>query len=244
MSVWELDPVRRGLTAQLASLDRTLASGAVLLGWKVGVGAPASMARAGIPAPLVGYLTSATALPDGAEVAVHDWKQPMLEPELAVHLGADIPPDADRDMLRSAVAGIGPAIELADVDVPLDDLEAVVAGDVYHRHVILGDADHSRRGDDLEDLRIEVAQGGEQVATTASPTELTGDPLDLVAHVAAWLAAAGRRLTGGQVVILGSTVPIIPVSPGRHLTYRCAPLGTLSVSLTGQEDDPADQSAR
>lgn len=231
--VWDLPAVARGIESQLARLDELLDRGASLVGWKVGVGAPAAMARAGTTAPLVGFLTSATVLPDGSGVDVSGWRQPAFEPELAVHLTTDVAAGSDGRTVAAAVGGVGPAIELADVDVPLEDVEAVVAGDVYHRAVILGPVDRSRGAEDTADIEIRVVNRGDVVAATTEPTEATGPLLDLVSHVADWLGAAGRRLEAGQVVICGSTVPIVPVAGGDEMVYECAPIGALRVDIRG-----------
>lgn len=236
MAVWDDPAVMSGLERQLDALDRAVAGGADLIGWKVGVGGPAAMERAGITAPLVGFLTSATVLPDGASVSVKGWTQPVLEPELAVHLARDVPGGADRRTVAGAVRALGPAIELADVDVPLEDLAAVVAGDIYHRHVVVGDPDPARAGGDVTGIRVRVTNRGRDVAGTDAPTEATGDLVALVGHVADWLHHAGRRLEAGQVVICGSTVPLVPLSAGDRLQYRCEPIGALLLHI---DDEPA-----
>lgn len=231
-AVWELPTVRAGMEEQGEALRRLEAQGATLIGWKVGVGAPAAMKTAGIPAPLVGYLTSQTVLDDRAAVSLDGWVRPVLEPEIAIVLGADVGADASPAEVADAIAAIAPAIELADVDTPLSELTPLVGGNIFHRAVILGSADSGRSGGLVDDLRVTVQRGSAVAAQSDDVTATTGSPPDLVAHVAAWLAAAGRRLEAGQVIIGGSVVPIIPVEPGDAVTYRCEPLGTLGVSFT------------
>lgn len=231
-AVWDLPAVRGGITAQAASLRRLRDTGAALIGWKVGVGAHASMAAAGIPAPLVGYLSSHTRLESGAALSVSGWHRPMLEPEIAIYLGTDVAGGADPDQARAAIAAIGSAIEMADLDTELSNLEQVVGGNIFHRAVILGEPDGSRAGGRVDDLTVAVQRGDDTVAQTDDVTALTGSPVDLVMHVSSWLAATGQRLEAGQVIISGSVVPIIAVEAGDSVTYRCHGLGVLEVSLT------------
>ena len=230
--VWDLPAVQRGMTAQQTALEQRLDTPATLIGWKVGVGAPAGMAAAGIPAPLVGFLTSATVLDDGVTVSLDGWTKPGLEPELAIWLDQDVAPDASLGTCAKAIGAIGQAIELADLDTPLTDLEEVVGGNIFHRAVVFGPRDGARRGGRVDDLRLTVLRNGDEVATTADVTALTGPPDRLVSHVAKWLAATGRRLEAGQVIIGGSIVPLLSGSPGETLTYRCEPLGALSVTFS------------
>ncbi len=46
------------------------------------------------------------------------------------------------------------------------------------------------------------------------------------------LAAAGEGLRAGDVVITGSAVPPLAVSPGEQVTAELGPLGSLTVTLT------------
>lgn len=50
---------------------------------------------------------------------------------------------------------------------------------------------------------------------------------------ASWLGAAGERLAAGQVIICGSTIPLVWAVPGDAFVYRCEPLGELAVSFVG-----------
>jgi len=63
----------------------------------------------------------------------------VAEPEIAVRMASDLAGGASADDALAAVQEIMPAIELADLD-PLpapDNLDAVLAGDIFQRHVLL-----------------------------------------------------------------------------------------------------------
>jgi 2-keto-4-pentenoate hydratase len=55
-SPWDDPRIARGMATQLATRRARIAAGDAPLGWKVGFGAPAAMAKFNITAPLVGYL--------------------------------------------------------------------------------------------------------------------------------------------------------------------------------------------
>jgi hypothetical protein len=78
--------VAAGMRLQLAARAERLRAGDRPLGWKVGFGSAAAMARLGIDRALVGFLLRGNLLPDGAEVPLDGWAAPALEPEIAVHL--------------------------------------------------------------------------------------------------------------------------------------------------------------
>src|SRR5690242_15500431 len=126
------DPrIRAGLAAQ-ADLRRDALQRAGRLGWKAGVGTAAAMQRIGTSAPLVGFMTDATLLADGASCDITGWANPRLEAEVAVRLGADVPAGATAEQARDAIEAIAPAIELVDPGEP-DDVEAVLADNIWHR---------------------------------------------------------------------------------------------------------------
>jgi 2-keto-4-pentenoate hydratase len=221
--------VAAGMRLQLAARAERLRAGDRPLGWKVGFGSPAAMARLGIDRALVGFLLRSNLLPDGAVVPLHGWAAPALEPEIAVHLARDVPPGASRDDVRQAVAGLSAAIELADVDPPPADVRAILAGDIFHRHVLLGPV---RDGVTTTDgVRARVLLDGSPVAGTDDVTALTGEAVEVVRRTAELLEACGEQLRGGEVVITGSVVPPLAVAAGQTVTVDLGTLGGLTVSL-------------
>lgn len=225
-----LDPrVADGMREQLASRRARLDAGERPLGWKVGFGSPASFELLSTDRPLVGFLTDASLLDDGAEVAIGDWMAPALEAEIAVRLAADVAGDASRDEVREAIAGLAVAIELVDVHPPPSDVRAILAGNIFHRHVVLGPFDEDRR--DGEGVTGRVARDGVEVAATDDPAAATGELVEVVRLTAELLAACGERLREGEVVITGAVVPLCPVAPGERWRVELPPLGALEVAL-------------
>lgn len=230
-AVWDDPAIAAGIATQRRALRERLDAGEEVVGWKIGFNSQPAMERLGIAAPLVGFFTSGNMLASGTSLSLDGWTQAAVEPELAIHLARDLGVGSDRDETAAAIGAIGPAIELADLDTPVEDLEAVVGGDIFQRHVILGDADPARAGGDVDGIRVRVLNHGQEIGATDDPTAFTGELLGLVSHVADWLAAAGDRLRAGQVVIAGSVIPIVWAQPGDRIEYVCEPLGTLEVEF-------------
>jgi 2-keto-4-pentenoate hydratase len=222
------DPrVRRGMARQLELRRRMLEDGARPLGWKLGLGTPAAMKKLGTAAPLVGFLTDRGVLAPGTACAIGDWGKPMAEPEVAIHIGAAVAGDADAATAAAAIAGLGAAFELVDLG-DASDVEQVLAGDIFHRHVVLGPAEAS-----LDDgLRAEIRLGAADPKIVDDPYALTGVPATVVAHVASHLAALGEKLHAGDVIIAGSIIPALVVAPGDRLRYRLGPLPELTLEFT------------
>ena len=221
------DPrVARGMEAQLARRRERLAAGERPLGWKVGFGTPAAMEKLGTRAPLVGFLMEPALVDPGASVSMGGWANPVLEPEVAVHMGRDLPDRSDAGAAEAAIAALGPAFELADLDPPPDDVERILAGNIFQRAVMLGPRDERRT---LDGVTARVARAGAEPDAVDDPTAQTGAIPDLLRHVADLLSAFGERLRAGEVVIAGSIVPGMLVAPGDAVDYRLDPLGELSI---------------
>ena len=224
-----MDPrIAAGTTRMLKRRRRELDDGATRLGWKAGFGAPAAMERLGTDRPLVGYLTRERLLDDGATVSLAGMKQPMLEAEVALHLAHEVPAGADAATALAAVGTAGVAIEIADIDAPPDDVEEIVAGNIYHRHVLLGPEVELRI---TGNLTAQVKRDGEEVARTDDPEALTGDVAGVLASMAGTLAETGGTTAAGDVVITGSVVPPVPLTAGSW-TVTFTGLGEVTVRVT------------
>jgi 2-keto-4-pentenoate hydratase len=216
------------MLAQLTERRRRIEAGEESLGWKLGMGVPAAMAKLGTDAPLVGFLLASGRVEDGGTVSLEGWSNPKLEPEVAMHLGADLPAGASRADAEAAIAGLGAAIELVDLDPDAGDPEAILAADIFQRHVLLGPV---TEGATAAGTSARALKNGDEAAATADATEATGDPVDLVLHVANVVGAAGEGLRAGEVVICGSVVPALSVAPGDTVEVHLDPLGSLRVAF-------------
>src|SRR5262245_17129217 len=94
MHPWEDPRVIRGMRSQLEQRRARLAAGDTALGWKVGFGAPAMQKVLQVSGPLVGFLTANGRVQSGEGVSLTGWTKPVAEPEIAVHIGADVPAGA------------------------------------------------------------------------------------------------------------------------------------------------------
>jgi 2-keto-4-pentenoate hydratase len=223
--------IQQGLEKQLRLRRDRLDAGEKPIGWKVGFGAPAAMERLAIDGPLVGFLTDRSILDSGKTAVISNWSQGFAEPEIAVYLGSDLTAGSDRASARAAIASIGPAIELADINIPPDNVEAILAGNVYHRHVVFGRADTSRAGCVLDGLVGRVYHNESQIAEVTDSQSATGDLIDIVRHVADVLAAFGERLQAGEIIITGSIVPPISIAPQDRFRFALEPVDTISVGV-------------
>ena len=227
------DPrIARGMAAQFDLRAKRLASGETPIGWKAGFGAPTPLAKLKLEACLTGFMTDKGKLASGETVSLSGWSKPAAEPEIAIYLGSDVAGGADAATARAAIAAIGPAIELVDLRPPLGDVEAILSSNIFHRHVILGEADSSRAGADVTGLTARVVRNGTEAANTSEVEALTGPLVAIVQRVADTVAGMGERLRKGEVIIAGSLMaPIFLNANDRELSYALDPIGSVSISF-------------
>ncbi len=233
MNPWDTPLITKGMTAQLASRRARIAAGEKPLGWKVGMGAPASMQKLGLKAPLVGFLMQRALVASGGTVSLAGYVNPVAEPEICVRMGSALGAGASTDAVLAAIKEIAPAIEIADLDLPPapDNLDRVLAGDIFQRNVIVGAT--ARPGGSVAGLTSRLIRRGAEATHTSEPEALTGKLIDIVAHVASSLAAFGETLSAGDIIITGSiTPPLMLERDETALTHAIDPIGEASVRLS------------
>jgi 2-keto-4-pentenoate hydratase len=219
---WEDPRVVEGTRRQLAERDRMLSEdGARRLGWKLGLGAPPARDKWEIKGPAVGFITDATLLGSGASQSLSGWDAPVLEAEVAVRVAVD------SDGAR--VAALGLAIELADLGSAAGDLADILAGDIFHRRTVLG-ALEADPATPVEAVTVE--RDGETIDVAEDPAALVGGtPAEMTAYLDRYLAGIGEELRDGDVIITGSTVPLVDCAEGGHFVVSSPGLGMVEVTL-------------
>jgi 2-keto-4-pentenoate hydratase len=215
----DLSPaVVRGLAAQAARLRERTAAGERRVGWKVALNDPRVQRALGIGAPVIGYMTSATVLSNPARHSLTGATRAAIEPEVAIHVGDD-----------GRIAGLGAALEVIDVDLPFEDLRAILEGNVFHRAAVVGPPVTGVTG--LAGRTARMTRGdGEQ--TTIDVEQAALDPAEVVRLVGGYLEAVGDMLSGGDVIIAGSLVPAVPLGGDERVELEIDGLGSVELEIS------------
>jgi 2-keto-4-pentenoate hydratase len=210
------DPrIERGMRAQLERRAALLAEGAQPLGWKVGFNVPATQERLGIDGPLAGFLTSA-ALLEGGSVYSLGGTPAIAEPEVAVEVGVG----------GRSIAALLPALEVAHPPDLSQEVEDILAGDIFHRAVAFGP-----RVETTAPGAARILVNGEERHTVAA--EETGARLaEMVEAIAGRLAEAGEELRPGDRIITGVIAPPPSVEPGDRVRFELEALGAVELGFT------------
>lgn len=207
----------RGLAAQAARLRERIAAGERRAGWKIALNDPRVQQALGIAAPVIGHLTSATVLASGDTHSLAGTTRPAIEPEVAVHMGEE-----------GRVAGLGAALEVIDVDLPFEDLGAILEGNVFHRAAVLGPPVTGVT--DLAGRTARMTRGdGEETAIDVAQAALY--PAEVVRLVGGYLEAVGDTLSAGDVIIAGSLVTAVPLGGDERVALEIVGLGSVALEI-------------
>lgn len=195
-------------------------------GYKIGLTTPVMQRLCGVAEPCYGAMFSREIRHSPAELRVADYCRVGIETEIAVRLGTDLP--------QGAGAGLAAAVEscMAAIEV-LEDLRhdykrlsarSMVAGNVWNAGCVLGAPMTDWRRLDLSTLIYRLTINGREIGI-GKGGDVMGNPLNALAWLADKLAADGRPLRRGMVVMTGSTVPIQFPQPGDHCVVEVTGLG-------------------
>jgi len=211
-----------------------LASGAKVVGRKVGLTSKAVQAQIGVDRPDLGYLFDDMGYAESDVIPMNRLLQPMAEAEVAVVLKADlVEGELDMPQVRDAVDYITAAIEIvdsriADWDISFGD---TVADNGSSALFVLGT--ERRSLDEVEPASVEMTmtRAGEQVSQ-GNGAACLDDPLNAVRWLALEARDLGDPLRAGQVILSGALGPMIPVVPGDSLTATITGLGSVTASFS------------
>ncbi len=219
--------VREGMAAQLRALDEHLALGMPRLGWKVAINDPAMQRRLGLDGWVTGFLRGDRVFRSADTYAIADGAMVLVEAEIAIRVGREVPPDASVADGEAAIAAIAPAIELVDYARPMTGLATMLGHSAFHDAVVFGD----------ERPAVTGSVAGPTVRCRGETVRMPDPALDpgplgaLVARVAAFLGAHGAALLAGDRIISGTFTQPLPVVTGDDVAVDFAALGGVSLRI-------------
>ena len=194
-----------------ASLD----SGAMRIGWKIGLNTPEIQEKLGLERSVVGHLTTATLIGADGSHSLAGAQDPRVEAEIAIVMGA-----------KGEIAGLAPAMEVVDIDPSMSDAGEIVAANVFHRAVAIGSTSEVASA---EGVRAELRLGT-RPGQTADAGAL--DLHEIVALVDETLRSAGESLDAGDRIIAGSLTPPAAVTAGDRASVHLGPIGKLEIAFS------------
>ena len=208
-----------------------------LAGHKIALTSKAVQELCGVDQPAGGAIFGRTVHASPATVRLADFMHLGLEFELGVRLGADLLAAGapyTRESVAHAVATCMPAFELIeDRGADYGDLDAasILTDKCWCGGVVLGPEMADWRRLDLTSAPVELVWNGEVVDRGGTGAAM-GHPFEGLAWLANLLAARGRAMKAGEIVITGSALRTRFPEAGDRITYRIEGLGETSVHIT------------
>ena len=209
-----------------------------IAGYKVALSTEEMQRFVGVDAPQAGVMLESTLRRTPARVRAADYVHLIIEFEIAVEIGADLP-SADapfsRQRIADSVRAVMPAIELAD-DRGADYSQLskhpfeLIADNGWNEGAVLGTPVENWKGIDLAAVRGVATINGKTVGEGIGAAAL-GHPLDAVAWVANHLASLRRGLVFRDVVITGSLITSKTVQPGDLVKFSVENLGEVELRV-------------
>lgn len=210
---------------QAAWVERKVAGGDPVIGWKIGLTSKAMQAALSIDIPDSGVLLGSMAFANGAKIAADRFIQPRIEAEIAFVMRDDVPANATPAQILAATAYVAPALEILDTRIFRKDpvsgrLRTVfdtISDNAANGGIVLGEPIHDFAKLDLGWIGAIVSRNDE-VEETGLGAGVLGDPLVSMAWLAQRLGAYGQRIEAGQVVLSGSFIRPVEAPSGSHIT--------------------------
>ena len=224
--------IEQAYRVQLGLLDRWVAQGERLAGWKVGLTAPVIQKQFGMHEPVMGFLLESGHRESSATFRHGQLIEPGFENELCLTVGTRLEgPAVTRGQARAAITAVQPAFEIVEGRGDFRaDLTLSLTDNCQQKAFVTGPASPLPAGWEPTDTTVEVSVNGRRL-DHAVGSEETGHPLGAVAWLAKKLAEFGRRLEPGQRIMSGSFTKQYPIAPGDRIETRFTPFGAVQASF-------------
>jgi 2-keto-4-pentenoate hydratase len=224
--------IEQAYRVQLAILDRWVARGERLAGWKVGLTAPVIQKQFGMHEPVMGFLLESGHRDSGAGFRHGELIEPGYENELCLTVGARLEgADVTRAQARGAITAVQPAFEIIEGRGDFrGDPSLALTDNAQQKAFVTGAASPLPAAWEPASTTVEVLINGRQV-DHAVGSEETGHPLDAVAWLAKKLAEFGRRIEPGHRIMSGSFTRQYPLARGDRIETRFTPFGVVRASF-------------
>lgn len=207
-----------------------------LVGYKIGCTSKVMQEYLAIPHPCGGGVFEKGVHDSGVKLAASDYVRVGVECEIAVKLARDLAPTEapfSAQWVGGAVEAYYPAIEIVDDRyLKWETLGAptLVADDFFAAGCVLGQPVARSAVPDLLKLTGRALINGTE-AGRGTGADVLGHPHHALAWLANHLAAEGRGLHAGQIVLTGSLVKTVWLNAGDHVGMELDGLGVVEATF-------------
>jgi 2-keto-4-pentenoate hydratase len=211
-----------------------LASGARIVGKKVGLTSRAVQQQLGVDQPDFGVLFDDMEFLNGQDIGTSLLMQPKVEAEVAFIIGRDLAGKTPSwaEFLVSVAYAV-PALEIVDSAIADWKISLVdtVADNASCGVYVLGDQPVSIGAVALGELGMQMTRNG-QVVSVGTGAACLGHPLRAAFWLARTMAERGAGLRAGEVILSGALGPMVPIAAGDVIHADLGTLGSVACRMT------------
>ena len=225
-----------GYLIQRAVHDLLLPNTGSLVGYKIGCTSPVMQRYLEIPHPCGGGVFERGVHDSGVSLRCGDYVRVGVECEIAVRLARDLAPSEEpftAEWVAEAIEAYHAAIEIVDdryVKWETIGAPTLIADDFFAAGCVLGKPVARLRAPDLFKLAGRALINGSE-AGRGTGADVLGHPHNALAWLANHLAAEGKGLHAGQIVLTGSLVKTVWLNAGDHVTMELEGLGKVQAAF-------------
>ena len=225
-----------GYQIQRAVHDLLLPQTGPLVGYKIGCTSAVMQQYLDIPHPCGGGVFAKGVHDSGAKLRFGDYVRVGVECEIAVRLARNLSPTEapfTAEWMMEAIEAYLPAIEIVDdryVKWETMGAPTLIADDFFAAGCVLGEPVSRTTAPDLLAVTGRAVINGKK-AGEGTGADVLGHPHNALAWLANHLAAEGKGLHAGQIVLTGSLVKTIWLRAGDKVVMELSGLGKVSVTF-------------
>ena len=220
---------------QRAFVDRKLAEGRKIIGWKIGLTSRAMQQQLNITTPDSGVLLDDMAFETGATIPPNRFIAPRIEAEIAFVMKAPLTGDVTRDQVLAATDYVAPALEILDTRIIRAEggktrtIIDTISDNAANAGIVMGDYRHAPTPD-LRWVGAIVKRDG-VVEETGLGAGVLDDPVTGIIWLARRMHEYGQAIEPGQIILSGSFIRAMECPPGSHIDADFGPFGHLSCTF-------------
>ena len=226
-----------GYRIQRAVHDLLLPYVGAMVGYKIGCTSAVMQQYLDIPHPCGGGVFAKGVHESGASLSAKDFVRVGVECEIAVRLGRDLLPSEEpftSEWVAESIEAYLPAIEIVDdryAKWETMGAPTLIADDFFAAGCVLGKPVARTAAPDLLEVVGRAIINGVAVGQ-GTGADVLGHPHNALAWLANHLAADGKGLHAGQIVLTGSLVKTVWLKAGASVKMELEGLGKVTVTFT------------
>lgn len=220
-------------TVQRMVIDRRIASGECVAGYKVGCTSRAIRKQFGLTEPICGHVMLPHVHYGDTKLNWHDYHRPAVEPEFVLKIGRDVTDEVGpEESLLDAIEFVSPGVEVHNYDWWLGEPtpQELVCSNGIHASVVVGEEKVNPKSFDFDMEGVGIFKNGE-LLDSGIGAEIMGGPMISLRWLVNHLVRRGQCLKAGQIVIPGSAVSLVPVDLGDVLTAKFTHVGVVEAEF-------------